>query len=76
MKEGTKFPLKDGQVVETGYGTEKVMGEIKWEYKEPVCWTLQGNWYRRSDGVQMSAWNGEVMTVRELFKRRRQGKIS
>lgn len=73
-----KFPLKDGDKFETGRGgVETVMGEIKPEHrvKGGICWTLQGNWYRRRDGEQMTAWNGEVMTAREFFKRRRKGTL-
>lgn len=62
------FPLKDGQV----FNEEEVMGEIKPEHAEaPICWTLQGNWYRRSDGVQMTSYGGEVMTVQKFYQLRK-----
>lgn len=69
------FPLKDGDSIETAHGTETVRGEITPGHAEPVCYTLQGNWYRRSDGERMTGWNGEVMTVQEFYRRRRTGEF-
>lgn len=64
------FPLKDGDL----FKGERVAGEIKPPHKEPICWTLTGNWYRRSDGEQMTSAAGTVMTVKRFFKLRRLGK--
>ncbi len=66
-----KLPIEDGQIIETAKGLEKVMGEIKPPHSEPVCWTLQGNWYRRRDGEPMTGASGEVMTVAEFYRRRK-----
>lgn len=64
-----QFPLKDGQTFVNRRGFEEtIMGEIKPEHSEPICWTLQGNWYRRKDGEEMTGWNGKVMTAKEFWK--------
>ena len=67
------LPLKDGDDIRTSRGEEMVMGEIKPKHEIPggVCWTLQGNWYRRVDGEPMTADNAEVITVQEWMRRRR-----
>ena len=72
----TQYPLQDGQVIETRNGKETIMGEIRNPpQSESVCWSLQGNWYRRRDGKEMTGWNGEVMTVEEFYKRQRNGEL-
>lgn len=63
----TQFPLRDGDT----FNGEKVMGEIKPPHDEPVCWTLQGNWFRRCDGEPMTGAMGEVMTVKRFYELRR-----
>ena len=66
----TKYPLVDGQEIESlRGGKETVWGEIKPEHEEPICWTLQGNWYRRSDGEEMTGCNGKVMTTKEFYEK-------
>ena len=53
----TQFPLKDGQLITLTNGTkELVVGGIKPEHNIPggVCYTRNGNWYRRSDGKPMT----------------------
>jgi hypothetical protein len=68
------FPLKDGDEFTTSRGTtETVAGEIKPEHDEPVCWTIQGNWYRRSDGEPMTCAEDGVITLAEFYRRRRKG---
>ena len=45
-------------------------------YNDEVCWTLQGNWYRRSDGEEMTGAGGGAsapMTIKEFYRRRRKG---
>jgi hypothetical protein len=69
-----QFPLTDGQTVDFGKGPEKIMGEIRPDHSEPIAWTLQGNWYRRSDGEPMTSHRGEVITASEFYKRQREGK--
>lgn len=65
----TIFPLKDGdKFTSNRMMIETVGGEIKPEHNEPVCWTIQGNWYRRSDGESMTGTAGKVMTEREFWK--------
>lgn len=60
----TSLPLCDEQLIHGTNGeVEKVIGEIKPEHSEPVCWTLQGNWYRRRDGEQMTGASGRVTTA-------------
>lgn len=73
----TKFPLKDGDTYQRpGHcGTETVAGEIKPPHDEPICWTIQGNWYRRSDGEPMTGAAGEVMTEKKFYRLRREGKL-
>lgn len=79
MRHRMKLPLKDGDTFIARDGRiELVMGPIKLKARSPVCWTLRGNWYRRSDGVQMTGWNGQVMTVKKFkkfYERRRKGKL-
>lgn len=63
------FPLKDGDEFTTSQcHIETVAGEIKPEHDEPVCWTIQGNWYRRSDGEPMSGASGKVTTCKYFYK--------
>ena len=63
-----KFPLKDGDIITTlRHGMDTIAGEIALPHKEPICWTLHGEWYRRSDGEEMTAYNGEVMTLKEFY---------
>lgn len=70
-----KLPLRDGQVFRNRRGsTETVGGEIKPPHREPVCWTLQGNWYRRRDGEEMTGAGGSVMTAHRFFRLRAKGK--
>lgn len=71
----TIYPLKDGQKFTTRNGEETVGGEIKPPHDEPVCWTIQGNWYRRRDGEVMTGWNGQVMTAREFYSRKKAGAL-
>jgi hypothetical protein len=55
LPASNKYPLADGQKVLTQSGeTDKIMGEIAVPHTEPICWTLKGNWYRRSDGEAMT----------------------
>jgi hypothetical protein len=61
------LPLKDGQKISTRNGEETIMGEIKVPHTEPICWTLQGNWYRRRDGEEMTNGGNEPITVREFY---------
>ena len=69
------FPLKDGDKFSTGRClNQTVAGEIKPEHDEPVCWTLQGNWYRRSDGEPMTVASGKVMTVKRFYELVKKGK--
>lgn len=66
-----KLPLKNGdQFNSIHYGIETVMGEIKppHKIKGGVCWTLRGNWYRRCDGVQVTSWDGKIVTIPEFYK--------
>lgn len=68
-----KFPIKDGAVIETHNGEEKVGGEITPPHDEPICWTFQGNWYRRSDGEEMTGAGGRVMPASEFYRLRAKG---
>jgi len=69
-----KFPLEDGAKFTNRRGdVETVGGEIKPPHDEPVCWTIQGNWYRRSDGEPMTGAGDGVITLAEFYRRRRQG---
>jgi len=64
-----KLPLEDGDRFVWQGHTRQVEGTIKAElqatYPEPVCWTRDGFWFRRRDGMQMTAGyhSGIVMTV-------------
>lgn len=73
----TSFPLKDGQTgcFSIAHGIETVAGEIRVPHDEPVCWTYQGNWYRRRDGEPMTGAIGKVITAKEFFKMRWEGKF-
>ena len=64
------FPLKDGDKVCLRYkhGVETIAGEIAVPHDEPICWTLQGNWYRRSDGEEMTDGSGKVTNVSNFYK--------
>lgn len=68
-----RFPLQDGDKIIVRGHEETVMGEIKVPHKEPVCWTLRGNWYRRSDGEEMTGSSGEVTTLKEFWEMRKKG---
>ena len=70
-----KLPIEDGQIIETRRGPETVMGEIERPHSEPVCWTLQGNWYRRRDGEPMTIAGDQVMTLREFFRLKAKGEV-
>lgn len=74
------LPLKDGDVFETlRGGVETVIGEIKPKHdvKGGVCWTLQGNWYRRVDGVQVSVTTSQkVRPLPEVYKSHRTARYS
>lgn len=77
MKDFT-LPLTDGQTgcFSIQHGLETVAGEIKVPHTEPICWTFQGNWYRRSDAEPMT--NGPdntVITVKKFYEMRRRGLI-
>lgn len=60
----TTYPLKDNSYINTLRGAELIAGEISAPHDVPggVCYTLDGRWYRRSDGAQMTNFNGRVMT--------------
>lgn len=75
-EHGDKLPLQDGDTIQRRQMYDTVMGEISIPHKVPVCWTLGGFWYRRRDGVQMSAWNGKVMTVAEFLRRKNRGTLN
>lgn len=55
-----KLPLKDEQTFIDSRGrTQVVGGSIKagfWseEYQHDYCWTFKGDWFRRSDGVEVT----------------------
>lgn len=68
----TKLPLEDGQRFwSSRQQWETVVGEIKPQHDEPICWTISGNWYRRSDAAEMTGAGPHIMTVGEFFKWRK-----
>lgn len=79
---GTEYPLKDGQSIRDirSGRRQKVMGSIVIKrgcggqpdtYNDEVCWTLQGNWYRRNDGEEMTGGTSNPVPAREFYLRRR-----
>ena len=76
LVKSTELPLKDGQVINSiRHGKETVGGEITPLHSEPVCWTLQGNWYRRRDGEEMTGASGEVTTTKKFWRLCAEGKF-
>jgi hypothetical protein len=84
VTEGTPLPLQDGQKFTDSRGyAQQVGGSIRAddhihvvpqerkEYDPSVCWTLRGDWFRRSDGVGMTRASGELMTIGEFYAWRR-----
>jgi len=65
----TKLPLEDGQTFEDAQGRSNlVVGPIRYDVPEdPVCYTRQGRWYRRRDGVEMTGGSGRVTTIPEFY---------
>lgn len=61
-----RLPLNNGDVIEST--KEIVRGEIARLHmiEGGVCWTDQGNWYRRGDGVQVALINGLILPYRKV----------
>lgn len=77
-----KLPLKDGDEFIDNRGRRQIVeGSIKKgffskELDHSVCWTRRGDWFRRSDGIEVTGAyrdeNGSPTTITEAFKIRRE----
>lgn len=62
------YPLKNNSWFQNSRGAVSLVMEeitVPHDVEGGVCYTLDGRWYRRSDGERMTNFNGRVMTVRE-----------
>lgn len=72
-----KLPLEDGdEFIDSQGRTQLVCGSIRagfWsaEYQHDYCWTRRGNWFRRSDGVEVTGAfrdkNNNPVTTSEAY---------
>lgn len=77
-----ELPLKDGQAfTDSQFRNQVIAGSIRSgffsdEFNHDYCWTIKGNWFRRSDGVEVTGAyrdeNNNPVTIEEAFKRRRE----
>jgi len=74
-KVDNTLPFKDGQAIAQGHGIETVAGEVNVPHEGNICWTIQGQWYDRDTGVEMVRINEEMMTVKEFYCRRVDGRL-
>jgi len=68
-----KLPLKDGDEFQHPDEQPQIVeGEIADVGTESVCWTSRGNWFRRSDGVQVTGAyrdeNNNPVTIQEYYR--------
>jgi hypothetical protein len=83
-----ELPLKDGQEFVDQRGRhQKVCGSVvvtpgvstlsagDKDFDHTVCWTRRGDWFRRADAEPMTRAAGDIITVREFYRRRREGEL-
>jgi hypothetical protein len=81
-----KLPLKDGDEFIDNRGRRQIVGGsvtegfFTKELNHSVCWTRRGDWFRRSDGVEVTGAyrdeNGNPVTVAEAYKLRAQSRYT
>jgi len=74
LQDGDKFIDQKGRLQKVGgsilaNGGVFVLPEREKIYNPDICWTTRGDWFRRSDAMEMTGACGEPIPINEAYSK-------